>query len=100
MESTGNYWIALYEILEATPEKLALLRTGFLNASFVPEKSLRELRHLSHYRKSIVHDITSQKNRIAKFLQSSGSQLSSFCFRYFWCHQQGNHPPPDQIWPH
>lgn len=73
MESTGIYWIALYEVLEAAPEKLTLLvvnarhmknvpgkktdmrdaewiatllRAGLLNASFIPEKSIRELRHL------------------------------------------------------
>ena len=105
MESTGIYWIALYEVLEAAPEKLTLLvvnarhmknvpgkktdmrdaewiatllRAGLLNASFIPEKSIRELRHLTRYRKNIVHDITSQKNRIEKFLQSSGFRLSSF----------------------
>lgn len=105
MESTGIYWIVLYEVLEAAPEGLTLLvvnarhmknvpgkktdmrdaewiatllRAGLLNASFIPEKSIRELRHLTRYRKSIVHDITSQKNRIEKFLQSSGFRLSSF----------------------
>ncbi len=105
MESTGIYWIALYEVLEAAPENLTLLvvnarhmknvpgkktdmrdaewiatllRAGLLNASFIPEKSIREPRHLTRYRKSIVHDITSQKNRIEKFLQSSGFRLSSF----------------------
>lgn len=69
MESTGIYWIALYEVLEAAPEKLTLLvvnarhmknvsgkktdmrdaewiatllRAGLLNASFIPEKSIRD----------------------------------------------------------
>lgn len=39
--------------------------------SFIPDKAFRELRHLTHYRESIVHDITAQKNRIDKFLQGS-----------------------------
>lgn len=105
MESTGIYWIALYEVLEAASPNFSLLvvnarhmknvpgkktdmrdaewiasllRAGLLNASFIPEKSIRELRHLTRYRKSIVHDITSQKNRIEKFLQSSGFRLSTF----------------------
>lgn len=105
MESTGIYWVALYEVLEASPADLtllvvnarhmknvpgkktdmrdaewiaSLLRAGLLHASFVPEKVIRELRHLTRYRKSIVRDITSQKNRIEKFLQSSGFRLSSF----------------------
>ena len=55
-----------------------LLRTGLLNGSFIPEKRIREFRHLNRYRKSIIRDTTSQKNRIEKFLQSSGFRLSSF----------------------
>lgn len=105
MESTGIYWVALYEVLENAAADLTLLvvnarhmknvpgkktdmrdaewiatllRAGLLNASFIPEKSIRELRHLTRYRKSIVHDITSQKNRIEKFLQGSGFRLSAF----------------------
>lgn len=105
MESTGIYWIAPYETLESSeyaftllvvnarhmknvPGKktdmrdaewiATLLRAGLLNASFIPEKSIRELRHLTRYRKSIVHDITSQKNRVEKFLQASGFRLSTF----------------------
>ncbi|HAP31599.1 MAG TPA: hypothetical protein DCQ14_00880 [Firmicutes bacterium] len=34
-----------------------LLRAGLLRSSFVPEKSIRELRHLTRYRKSIVRDV-------------------------------------------
>lgn len=55
-----------------------LLRTGLLRGSFIPEKSFRELRHLTRYRKSIIRDITSQKNRIDKLLQSSGFRLAAF----------------------
>ena len=106
MESTGIYWMPVYEILEEAfsgditllvvnarhmknvPGKKTdmrdsewistLLRAGLLNGSFIPEKSIREFRHLNRYRKSIIRDITSQKNRIEKFLQSSGFRLSSF----------------------
>lgn len=105
MESTGVYWIAPYKVLEDASAGLSLLVVnarhmknvpgkktdmrdaqwiatllcaGLLNASFIPEKSIRELRHLTRYRKSIVHDITSQKNRVEKFLQSSGFRLSTF----------------------
>ena len=53
-------------------------RYGLLNGSFIPEKRIREFRDLNRYRKSIIRDITSQKNRIEKFLQSSGFRLSSF----------------------
>lgn len=106
MESTGIYWIPIYEILEDAfsgdinllvvnarhmknvPGKKTdmrdaewistLLRAGLLNGSFVPTKEIREFRHLNRYRKSVLRDITSQKNRIEKFLQSSGFRLSSF----------------------
>ena len=106
MESTGIYWIPIYEILEDAfsgditllaanarhmknvPGKKTdmrdsewistLLRAGLLNGSFIPEKRIREFRDLNRYRKSIIRDITSQKNRIEKFLQSSGFRLSSF----------------------
>ncbi len=106
MESTGIYWIPIYEILEEAfsgdinllvvnarhmknvPGKKTdmrdaewistLLRAGLLSGSFVPAKEIREFRHLNRYRKSVLRDITSQKNRIEKFLQSSGFRLSSF----------------------
>lgn len=106
MESTGIYWQPIYETLEDCFESeiellvvnarhmknvpgkktdmrdsewiATLLRAGLLNGSFIPHKEIRELRHLTRYRKSIVYDVTSQKNRIEKFLQSSGFRLSSF----------------------
>lgn len=106
MESTGIYWQPVYEILEPCldgeisilvvnarhmknvpgrktdmrdAEWIAtLLRAGLLRGSFIPEKAFRELRHLTRYRKSIVHDITAQKNRIDKFLQSSGFRFAAF----------------------
>lgn len=106
MESTGIYWIPVYEILETAYEgniKLyvvnarhmknvpgkktdmrdaewiaTLLRAGLLSASFVPDKNIREFRDLNRYRKCVIEDITKQKNRIEKFLQSSGFRLSSF----------------------
>ena len=56
----------------------ALLRAGLLKGSFVPEKAFRELRRLTRYRKAIVHDVTSQKNRIDKFAQSSGFRFAAF----------------------
>lgn len=106
MESTGIYWQPIYEILEdafaghitllvvnarhmkSVPGKktdmrdsewiATLLRAGLLNGSFIPDKNIREFRHMNRYRKSIIRDITSQKNRVEKFLQSSGFRLSSF----------------------
>lgn len=89
MESTGIYWQPIYEMLEScfdgeisilvvnarhmknvpgrkTDMKDAqwiatLLRAGLLKGSFIPDKAFRELRHLTRYRKSVVHDITAQR---------------------------------------
>jgi transposase len=106
MESTGIYWIAPYEVLEGVnggdvqlmvvnarhmknvpgrktdvkdSEWIAtLLRAGMLKSSFIPPKDIRELRKSTRYRKSIVWDIASQKNRIEKHLQATGFRLSVF----------------------
>jgi transposase len=106
MESTGVYWFPVYDILEDAfngnmnlivanarhmknvPGKktdkndaswiATLLRAGLLSSSFVPVKEIRELRDLTRYRKSIVSESSSQKNRIEKHLQSCGFKLSTF----------------------
>lgn len=106
MESTGIYWQPVYAILETSlsdemhllvvnarhmknvPGKKTdlhdaewiaiLLRAGLLKGSFVPEHDIRDLRQYTRYRKALIRDITSQKNRIEKLLQSSGFRLSSF----------------------
>ena len=106
MESTGIFWQPVYAIIEKAfedamhllvvnarhlkkvpgrktdmrdAEWLAiLLRAGLLRGSFVPERDIRDLRQFTRYRKALIGDITSQKNRIEKLLQSSGFRLSSF----------------------
>jgi transposase len=106
MESTGIYWQPVYAVLENVlsdemhllvvnarhmknvPGKktdmrdaewiATLLRAGLLKGSFVPEKDIRDLRQFTRYRKAIIRDITSQKNRVEKLLQSSGFRLSVF----------------------
>lgn len=106
MESTGIYWHAVYAVLEKSlsdemhllvvnarhmrnvPGKktdmrdaewiATLLRAGLLRASFVPEQDIRDLRQFTRYRKALIRDITSQKNRIEKSLQSAGFRLSTF----------------------
>ncbi|WP_306583010.1 IS110 family transposase, partial [Enterocloster bolteae] len=60
-----------------------LLRAGLFNGSFIPDKQIREFRYLNRYRKSIIRDITSQKNRGEKFLQSSIFRLSTFISEIF-----------------
>lgn len=69
-----------------------LLRAGLLKGSFIPDKTFRELRHLTRYRKSIVRDITAQKNRIDKFLQSSRFPLHSVSVGRIWRFRAKHHP--------
>lgn len=106
MESTGIYWQPVYAVLETSlsdemhllvvnarhmknvPGKktdmrdaewiATLLRAGLLKGSFIPEHDIRDLRQYTRYRKALIRDITSQKNRIEKLLQSQGFRLSSF----------------------
>jgi transposase len=106
MESTGIYWQPVFAMLESAfsdemhllvvnarhmknvPGKktdmrdaewiATLLRAGLLKGSFIPERDIRDLRQFTRYRKALIRDITSQKNRIEKLLQSSGFSLSSF----------------------
>jgi transposase len=106
MESTGVYWFPVYDALEGAcdgkmeilvtnarhmrnvPGKKTdikdaewiamLLRAGLLRGSFIPPLDVRELRQLTRYRKNIVEDISTQKNRIEKSLQQAGFKLSTF----------------------
>ena len=106
MESTGMYWQPIYEALEdAANDEMeilvvnarhmknvpgkktdmkdaewiaSLLRSGLLVGSFIPPQDVRELRQLTRYRKNVVQDINTQKNRIEKTLQQAGLKLSTF----------------------
>jgi transposase len=106
MESTGVYWYPVFDALENScggkmeifvtnarhmrnvPGKktdikdaewiASLLRAGLLRGSFIPPVDVRELRQLTRYRKNVVGDINTQKNRIEKSLQQAGFKLSSF----------------------
>lgn len=102
MESTGIYWKSVYESLEdggiaayvvnarhvknvpgrktdvQDSEWLAeLCRCGLLRASFIPPRDLRELRMLTRYRRKLVGQLASEKNRLQKVLDSCGIRLSS-----------------------
>ena len=106
MESTGVYWFPVYDALEdACDGKMKLIvtnarhmrnvpgkktdikdaewiaslfRAGLLRGSFIPPLEVRELRQLTRYRKNVVEDISTQKNRIEKSLQQAGFKLSTF----------------------
>src|SRR5680860_1601753 len=101
MESTGVYWKPVYNILESDFEILLvnarhiknvpgqktdkkdsrwitkLLLSGLLKGSFIPPKSIRELRDLTRYKRKVIEQISSEKNRIHKLLEDANIKLSS-----------------------
>lgn len=101
MESTGVYWKPVYNILERDFEILLvnarhiknvpgqktdkkdskwitkLLLSGLLKGSFIPPLAIRQLRDLTRYRKKIIEQEASEKNRIQKILEDANIKLSS-----------------------
>lgn len=101
MESTGEYWKPVYNILENNFEILLvnaqhikavpgrktdvkdaewiaeLLRHGLLKASFVPPLGQRELRELTRYRSTFVRTRATLVNRVHKVLESANIKLTS-----------------------
>ena len=101
MEGTGVYWRPVYEICEDAfdvwvvnarhvknvpgrksdvidAEWLAkLLSSGLLRKSFIPEMDIRELRDLTRYRRTLVQEQTTQKNRILKVIETTGIKLAA-----------------------
>lgn len=107
MESTGVYWMPVYDVLEGFVEIVVgnaqhimnvpgrktdesdaawlakLLRYGLVKPSFVPERQFRELRQLTRYRRAIVQTQASEQNRVEKHLQIAGVKLSSVASHVF-----------------
>ena len=101
MESTGVYWHPVYNLLEAgrqvilvNPQHMKavpgrktevkdaewladLLRHGLLKASFIPPQPIRELRELTRYRKTLVHERTQEVNRLQKVLEGANIKLAA-----------------------
>src|SRR5229473_5680750 len=101
MESTGVYWMPIYDVLEGFMEIVVgnaqhimnvpgrktdesdaewlakLLRFGLVKPSFVPPREFRELRQLTRYRRAVVQTRASEQNRVEKHLQIAGVKLSS-----------------------
>lgn len=101
MESTGIYWKPVFNILEEdfsiilvnarhvknvpghkTDKKDSiwlskLLLSGLLKGSFIPKQDIRELRDLVRYKRKVVADMASEKNRIIKILEDANIKLSS-----------------------
>jgi len=101
MESTGEYWKPVFNILEDNVEVLLvnaqhvkavpgrktdvtdaewlaeLLKHGLLRASFIPPKGQRELRELTRYRSTFVRERATLVNRVQKVLESANVKLAS-----------------------
>lgn len=101
MESTGPYWVPVFNVLEAefqvvvaNPEEVKnrkghktdaqdswwlahLLRHGMIRASFIPEKATRDLRELTRRRKKLVQQIAQERNRVQKQLEYGNVKLGN-----------------------
>lgn len=101
MESTGSYWIPLKNILEdsvkivlvcARKQKPArgdktdfrdaknlahLHRHGLLQGSFLPPRAQVELRDLTRRRKKLLSNLSAEKNRIQKVLETANVKIGN-----------------------
>ncbi len=101
MESTGDYWKPVFNLLEATVEVLLvnaqhvkavpgrktdikdaewlaeLLQHGLLRASFIPPVAQRELRDLTRYRNTFIRERATLVNRVQKVLEDANIKLGS-----------------------
>jgi transposase len=101
LESTGVLWKPVWNVLEGrftlclvNPRHLKkvpgrktdvsdaewiaqLLQCGLLKGSFVPCRTLRDLRDLTRYRAQLVAEMTRVANRIHKLLQDTNVKLSA-----------------------
>lgn len=102
MESTGVYWRPVYHVLEGSVDEILLvnaqhvkavpgrktdvkdcewlaqlLQHGLLRGSFVPPEPIRDLRDLTRFRKTLIHERSSHVNRIAKTLELANIKLGS-----------------------
>lgn len=101
MESTGDYWKPIFNVLEANFEVILvnaqhvkrvpgrktdvqdaewladLLQHGLLKASFIPPAPQRDLRDLTRYRTTLVQERSRVVNRVQKLLEGANIKLSS-----------------------
>ena len=99
MESTGKYWVPVYNALEATckivlahpkyvkairgkktDEKDAkwiadIFKHGLVSGSFIPPLAIRQLRDLVRYRRKLTNFVTGEKNRAQNCLTVSNIKL-------------------------
>lgn len=101
MESTGDYWKPIFNLLEGQVEVLLvnakhvkhvpgrktdvadaewlaqLLQHGLLKASFIPPAPQRDLRDLTRYRSTLIAERARIVNRVQKTLEGANIKLSS-----------------------
>lgn len=101
MESTGEYWKPVYNLLEGVVDVLVvnaqhvkhvpgrktdvqdaawlaeLLVYGLLKASFIPAKPQRDLRDLTRYRVNLVEERARVVQRVQKVLENANIKLAS-----------------------
>lgn len=101
MESTGEYWKPVFNILEENFEVILvnaqhlskvpgrktdqsdaewlaeLMQYGLLRASFIPPVGQRELRELTRYRTGFIRERATLVNRVQKVLESANIKLAS-----------------------
>ena len=101
MESTGDYWKPVFNLLEGNCEVLLvnaehvkhvpgrktdvkdaewlgeLLVYGLLKPSFIPAKPQRDLRDLTRYRTKLVQERARVVNRVQKLLENANIKLAS-----------------------
>lgn len=101
MESTGDYWKPVYNLLEGTVETVLvnakhvhnvpgrktdvndgewlaeLMRYGLLRGSFIPPQAQRDLRDLTRYRSNLVRERARLVNRVQKLLEGANIKLAS-----------------------
>lgn len=102
MESTGVFWKCVWNIIEDEKYEIKLanakeiknmpgrktdvkdaqwiaelLRCGLIKSSFVPDVEIRELRDLTRYRRKIIQQASSEKNRIHKILQDANIKMTT-----------------------
>ena len=101
MESTGVYWKPVYNILgdhftillvnarhvKNVPGKKTdqndsqwlaqLLLAGILKGSFIPKRTIRELRDLVRYKTKLTDQVSAEKNRLIRILEDANIKLSS-----------------------
>jgi transposase len=101
MESTGSYWIPIFNILEeqvaivlANPEEVKnrkghktdrndakhiadLLRHEHIRSSYIPSKPIRQLRDLTRRRVQLTQDATRERNRVQKLLEQVNVKIGN-----------------------